>query len=152
MVRGLNINGRGTTVQGRGVDIGEVGPDVQGWQTPSVARDDSRDGDAGKTVDDATSTYSVLDDSSKDEIEWSADYEYTQVRFDFNGTSGYIEVYLGDGTLIKDYWNVSGDPWYVLDLETETGGSITSTTQNYYVRKKSDGTNKRIAETDYYVP
>lgn len=36
MVRGLNIDGRGSTVQGRGVDVGEVGPSgfATGFETP----------------------------------------------------------------------------------------------------------------------
>lgn len=123
-------------------------PDSETWQTPSVETDQSDYGDSNQSIDDDTSTYSVLESAENGYIEYSVGQEYKKIRFDFNDTIGMVDVTLQpSGTVLKENWDVSGNPWYVISLEQELGESNWKTDERYRIQV-DDRTNKRIAETD----
>jgi len=126
-------------------------PDSEDWQTPTVAFDNSRDGDANLAVDDSISTYSVLKSEEDGYIDFSSASEYKKIRFEFDGTSGDLDVTLQpSGTVLKEGWDVSNNQFHVISLEEELGKEAYKTDENYRVQI-DDTTNKRIAETDVDV-
>jgi hypothetical protein len=154
-VTGVDLNGtevsevrlNGQTVFSAGADI----PDSEDWQTPTVAFDNSRDGDANLAVDDSISTYSVLKSEEDGYIDFSSASEYKKIRFEFDGTSGDLDVTLQpSGTVLKEGWDVSNNQFHVISLEEELGKEAYKTDENYRVQI-DDTTNKRIAETDVDV-
>ncbi|MFD1570375.1 hypothetical protein [Halorubrum laminariae] len=126
-------------------------PTSEKWQKPVVANSEGIARTSGDgSIDGDVSTYSVLDSSESGYIEYSVDQEYKQIRFDFDGTKGSIDISLQpSGTVIKEDWDVSGNPWYVVSLDDELDNGWKSS-ENFRVQV-DDSTNKRIAEVEVDV-
>lgn len=99
MMRGLNIAGRGPTVQGRGLDVGPVGPDVE-------IMDDFEDGDLAE-----------WDDTSGLTIENSTVWEGSY-SVDVASSGGTVQGQANEGGALSNYFAKGYKHTYYLYLNS----------------------------------